>query len=129
MLNWREQVEEVARVYHALPPLDRERAVILASNYGEAGAIDFYGPRYDIPKARAFVGSYWFFGPGELPGDVVILHGFYEDDFEDFCGDVEAAGYIDHPYAVAEQRNLTIYVCREPRETLQELWPRLEGEQ
>jgi 4-amino-4-deoxy-L-arabinose transferase-like glycosyltransferase len=129
MLNWREQVEEVARVYHALPTVDRERAVILASNYGEAGAIDFYGPRYDIPKARAFVGSYWFFGPGELPGDVTILHGFEEDDFADFCGQHEAAGYVDHPYAVAEQRDLTIYICREPRETLQQLWPRLEGEQ
>jgi hypothetical protein len=129
MLNWREQVEEVARVYHALPPDERERAVILASNYGEAGAIDFYGPRYGIPKARAFVGTYWFFGPGDLPGDVIILHGFRDDDFRTFCGTKTAAGFVTHPYAVAEQRDLTVYVCREPRQTLQELWPQLEGEQ
>ncbi|HSG82508.1 MAG TPA: glycosyltransferase family 39 protein [Gemmatimonadota bacterium] len=128
MLNWREQVEEVAKVYHSLPAGDRERAVILASNYGEAGAIDFYGPRYDIPKARAFVGSYWFFGPGDLPGEVIILHGFRKDQFEDFCREVAAAGYVDHPYAVAEQRDLTVYVCRGPRETLQQMWPRLAGE-
>ncbi len=127
MLNWREQVEEVARVYHALPPADRARAVILASNYGEAGAIDFYGPRYDIPNARAFVGSYWFFGPGDLPGEVIILHGFRGDEVEDFCGQLTAAGYVDHPYAVAEQRDLTVYICREPRETLQQLWPRMAG--
>jgi hypothetical protein len=128
MLNWKEQVEEVARVYHELPPEDRYRAVILASNYGEAGAIDFYGPRYDIPKARSYVGSYWFFGPGNLPGDVVILHGFPGDDVKDFCGELTAAGYVDHPYAVSEQRDLTVYICREPRETMQELWPRMAGE-
>lgn len=128
MLNWREQVEEVARVYHSLPPSERERAVILASNYGEAGAIDFYGPRYGLPPARAFVGTYWFFGPGELPGDVVILHGFERHDFDDYCGSAEAAGHVSHPYAVAEQRDLTVYVCREPTLTLQELWPMVEGE-
>lgn len=127
MLNWREQVEEVARVYRSLPPHERERAVILASNYGEAGAIDFYGPRYGLPKARALVGTYWFFGPGELPGEVVILHGFERGDFESYCGQVEEAGHVGHPYAVAEERDLTIYVCRQPRETLQELWPRFEG--
>jgi hypothetical protein len=129
MLNWREQIEEVARVYDGLPDEDRERAVILASNYGEAGAIDFYGPRYGLPKARAFVGTYWYFGPGDLPGEVLVLHGFREDDFSSFCESKTAAGYVTHPYAVAEQRDLTIYVCREPRETLQELWPRLAGEQ
>ncbi|KPK55630.1 MAG: hypothetical protein AMS21_13445 [Gemmatimonas sp. SG8_38_2] len=129
MLNWREQVEEIARVYRTLPQEERDLAVILASNYGEAGAIDFYGPRYGLPKAHAFVGTYWFFGPGELPGEVVILHGFREDDFSSYCGSKTAAGFVTHPYAVAEQRDLILYVCRDPALTMQELWPRLEGEQ
>lgn len=128
MLNWREQVEEVARVYQALPDEERKRAVILASNFGEAGSIDFYGPHYGLPKAHAFVGTYWFFGPGDLPGDVVVLHGFREESVRDFCGSLTAAGYVTHPYAVEEERDLTIYICREPRQTLQELWPQLEGE-
>lgn len=128
MVNWREQVEEVARVYHALSAEDRERAVLVASNYGEAGAIDFYGPRYGLPRARAFVGTYWFFGPGDLPGDVIVFHGFRQDDLGDFCGSLTAAGYVTHPYAVAEQRDLTVYVCRGPQRTLQELWPSYGGE-
>lgn len=128
MLNWEEQVGEVARVYHALPADERDRAVILASNYGEAGAIDFYGPKYGLPSAVAFVGTYWLFGPGPLSGEVVILHGFDPDDFSNFCGSVERAGFVTHPFAVEEQRNQAIYVCRDPRETLQELWPRMKGE-
>jgi hypothetical protein len=66
-----------------------------------------------LPNARAFVGTYWFFGPGDLPGDVVILHGFHEDDFSNFCGSVTAAGYVTHSHAVTEQRDLTVYLCRE----------------
>ncbi len=129
MLNWREQVEEIARVYETLPPADRARAVILASNYGEAGAIDFYGPSYDLPPARAFVGPYWYFGPGDLPGQVLILHGFGADDFADFCDSHTAAGSVGHEFAVAEQRNVTIFICRGPLRSLQAQWPLWEGEQ
>jgi 4-amino-4-deoxy-L-arabinose transferase-like glycosyltransferase len=128
MLNWKEQVREIARVYESLPPDDRRRAVILASNYGEAGAVDFYGPAFGLPKAKAFVGSYWFFGPGELPGEVMILHGFAEDDLSDYFESVIAAGHVTHPYAVHEQRDLTIYVGRGARTTLQDAWPGWEGE-
>jgi hypothetical protein len=128
MLNWKEQVREVARVYDALPPAEQRRTVILASNYGEAGAIDVYGPGYGLPKARAFVGSYWFFGPGELPGEVMILHGFAEGDLEAYFESLTAAGHVTHPYAVNEQRDLTIYVGRGPRTTLQDAWPGWEGE-
>ncbi len=128
MLNWEAQVAKIARIYHDLPDADRLRAVILTSNYGEAGAIDFYGPRYGLPKAIAYVGTYWFFGPGDLPGDVLILHGFPEDDWRELCGSRTAPGFVTHPFAVAEQRDLTIFVCRDPSATLQDVWPQLEGE-
>lgn len=127
MLNWEAQVREIGRVYEELPPEDRRRAVILASNYGEAGAIDFYGPSYGLPKAVAFVGTYWFFGPGELPGDVIVLHGYSEDDFADFCESRTYAGYVTHPFAVTWERDVRTYVCRGPRQTLQQLWPSMEG--
>lgn len=128
MLNWEEQVAEVARVYQGLPESDRSRAVVLTSNYGEAGAIDFYGPKYGLPKAIAYVGTYWFFGPGDLPGDILIFHGFLEEDYDTLCASREPAGFVTHPFAVAEQRDMVIYVCRDPSSTLQDLWPGWEGE-
>jgi hypothetical protein len=128
MLGWEELVASVADVYRGLDNNERDQAVLLTSNYGEAGAIDFYGPRYGLPKAVAFVGTYWFFGPGDRPGDVTIAVGYPGDDLGRFetC---EAAGSHTHPYAVAEQRDLTHFVCRRPRVTLQEVWPSLEGQQ
>ena len=49
MLGWKEQAEAVARVYRGLTPEQRERTVLVGGNYGEAGALDFYGPRLGLP--------------------------------------------------------------------------------
>jgi hypothetical protein len=129
MLGWEEQVQAVGRVYHDLDPVDRAKAVILGSNYGEAGAIDFFGSRHGLPSAIAVVGTYWFFGPGELPGEVVVALGFDRGELTSFFDVVEPAAFVTHHYAVAEQRDLTVFVCRGARETLQEAWPRYEGQQ
>ena len=42
---------EVARVYRALPEEDRKKAAIFGQNYGQAGAVDRFGPALGLPKA------------------------------------------------------------------------------
>ena len=126
MLHWRERVEAVARVYDSLPPDDRARAVIAADNYGEAGAIDYYGPALGLPRAICACGSYWFFGPGELPGELLVTIGIDEGDLRQLYGSVQQAGRIVDRWAVPEEQDLRLYVAREPKTTLQQLWPRLD---
>jgi 4-amino-4-deoxy-L-arabinose transferase-like glycosyltransferase len=128
MLGWEEQVAAVARVYHALPAERRRRAVIVAGNYGEAGAIDFYGPRYRLPPVVSPAGSYWFFGPGDLPGDVVVTIGVPDQELRRFFDSVETAATVTHQWAVAEERDLTVNVGTRPQTTLQQLWPSLAGQ-
>jgi hypothetical protein len=72
-------------------------------------------------------GSYWFFGPGERPGDVVITIGVSADDLRQYFDSVATAGTVTHPWAVEEERHLTIHVATGPRTTLQRLWPSLAG--
>ncbi len=127
MIGWEEQVMAVAEVYRSLPAADRERAVLVAANYGEAGALDFFGPRYGLPPVVSPAGSYWFFGPGEKPGDVVIAIGAERTDIEPLFSTVELAGRITSPWSVAEERELSIFVARGPHRTLQENWPSLAG--
>ncbi|MDQ3138530.1 MAG: glycosyltransferase family 39 protein [Gemmatimonadota bacterium] len=127
MLGWEEQVRAVADVYGSLPAADREQAVLLAANYGEAGALDFFGPRYGLPPVVSPAGSYWFFGPGERPGDVVLTVGVERRDLERTFASVEAGGRVTSPWSVAEERDLTIFVARGPHRTLQEIWPSLAG--
>ncbi|MBA3318349.1 MAG: glycosyltransferase family 39 protein [Gemmatimonadales bacterium] len=128
MLGWEEQVATVARVYHALPPDQRARAVVVAGNYGEAGALDYYGPRYGLPAVVSPAGSYWFFGPGDRPGEVVITIGVPEDDLRGFFDSVKTAATVGHPWAVEEERNLAVLIGTGPRTTLQQLWPSLAGQ-
>lgn len=127
MLGWERKVGRIAGVYHGLPPADRQEAVIVTSNYGQAGAIDFYGPRHGLPRARLPKGSYWFFGPGDLPGRVVIKVGDDRRALEPFCDSVELADRIDEPWVVPEERDLAIWICRASAGSLQELWPRFKG--
>jgi len=127
MLGWPEQVAAVAEVYNGLPPEDRARAVIIADNYGEAGAIDYYGPRYGLPPAISAAGTYWFFGPGSKPGEVAVTVGIDDEDLKPFFEDIEPAGRFTHPWSVSEERDIPIHVARRPRATLQQVWPSLKG--
>jgi hypothetical protein len=127
MLGWEDQVGTIARVYDSLPPGERSQAVLLAGNYGEAGAIDLYGPRYGLPGAVSPVGTYWFFGPGPRRGDVLVTIGIPADSLSQLYEDVTQVAIAGHPFAVAEERNVPVLVARRPRRTLQEVWPELSG--
>jgi hypothetical protein len=62
-IGWPRQVALVAREYHTLPAGERARTAILAGNYGEAGAIDRYGPADGLPPAYSGANNFWFWGP------------------------------------------------------------------
>ncbi len=78
-IGWPELVAEVARIYAALPPAERGQTGILATNYGEAGAIDLYGGAYGLPKAISGVNSYWAKGYGNPPPQTLIVSGIVEE--------------------------------------------------
>jgi hypothetical protein len=74
-LGWPELVETVARVRDSLPREDRARLGILAGNYGEAGAINLYGPSYGLPRAISGINSFWLRGYGDPPPERLIVVG------------------------------------------------------
>ncbi len=123
MLGWEERVAAVAQAYRALPPQERAEAVIIANNYGEAGALEFYGPRYALPEPVSAAGSFYYFGPGSKPGRVAVTLGEAEAGLHRFYDSVEAGPHLTNPLTVREERDLTVYICRQPKTTLQEIWP------
>src|SRR3569833_1094377 len=62
--GWTELTEEVARIYNSIPAEQRASTGIFASNYGEAGALNMYGPPYGLPTAISGTNSYWLRGYG-----------------------------------------------------------------
>ena len=124
--GWREMAETVARVYFSLPPPEREKAAIFGNDYGQAGAIDLYGPKLGLPKAIGGHLTYWLWGPRDYTGEVTIVLGDDRETLERLFGRVEAAAEVGHPYAMMSQ-HFTVFVCRDPKGwTLQEVWPRLK---
>ncbi len=127
MLGWPQQVAAVARVYDTLSPAERQQTVILALNYGEAGALDFYGPRFGLPPALTNQGTYYLWGPGPRTGAIAIAIGPHRDRLAALYDTVTLAARIDEPRAVPEEQHLEIFLCRSAHETVQQLWPRLAG--
>lgn len=71
--GWESFVAQIAGIYAALPPEDRQRALIYAPSYGQAGAIDLLGRAYGLPRAIAGQNSYWHWSAREgVDADVVI---------------------------------------------------------
>ncbi|NQU12064.1 glycosyltransferase family 39 protein [bacterium] len=121
--GWREMVQTVARVYHALPPDERARTAILAGDFGEAGAIDFYGPRLGLPKAISGYLTYFYWGPREYTGESVIVFGQRRPEtLPQFFGQVEQVALVQHPYAAPHQQ-FPVFLCRQPKRPLAEMWP------
>jgi hypothetical protein len=129
MLDWEERVAAVAQAYRTLTPLERARAVVIGNNYGEAGALEFYGPRYGLPPVVSAAGSYYFFGPGTLPGRVAVTLGESERGLRRLFDSVEAGPHLTDSLTVREERDLTVYVCRGIKRSLQDIWPDEAGRQ
>lgn len=124
--GWEEMVAEVARVYESLNPEERADAAIHTQNYGEAGAVDFFGPRYGLPRAISGHNSYWLWGPRGHSGRVVIIVGGRKEDHEKVFSNVEIAAVHRHPYAMPFEADLPIFLCREIRLPFDKVWPRVK---
>jgi Dolichyl-phosphate-mannose-protein mannosyltransferase len=62
-IAWPKLVGLVAREYDALPGAQRRQTTILTGNYGEAGAIERYGPGLHLPQAYSGANNFWLWGP------------------------------------------------------------------
>jgi len=79
-LGWRELAETVAQAHRALPDDERSKVCVFGQNYGQAGAIDFYGPALGLPKAISSHNSYHVWGPGDCTGEVLLMIGDERED-------------------------------------------------
>jgi Dolichyl-phosphate-mannose-protein mannosyltransferase len=126
MFGWDTLAETVAQVYRGLPAEDRADCGILAGNYGEAGAIDFYGPALGLPKVLSGHNSYFYWGPREYSGACMIVFGERSEEFVKNFGDVRLVATSASPHAMPNERSVAIYVCRRPNAPLSQLWPRFK---
>jgi hypothetical protein len=121
--GWREMTQDVARVFHSLTPEEQSRTAIYTQNYGEAGAIDFFGRQFGIPKAISGHNSYWLWGPGDTTRDIVIIVGGKEEEHQRGFESVELVAVHTSDYAMPYETNLPIYICRKLKMPIEKIWP------
>jgi hypothetical protein len=124
--GWENLVATIAGAYEGLRPEERESACILTGNYGEAGAVDFFGPEYGLPGAISGHNSYFIWGPRGCSGEVVISVGVPSETLRGVFGEVRQVDTVRCRYCMPDEDNLPVYVCREPKLSFEEAWPRFE---
>lgn len=123
MLPWQNISARVAAVYHALPAAERSNCAILGGNYGEAGAIDYYGPSLGLPRAISGHNSYFDWGPRNYTGACVIIFGERAAQYTQYFGDVHLVDTIFNSDAMPAEQAVQVFVCRKPIAPLSEIWP------
>ena len=124
--GWRDLEKKVAAVFRKLSPEDQKRVAILASNYGQAAALDVYGREDGLPPALSGQNQYWLWGPRGYDGSLIINVGGNADRWRPLCGSIEPAGSFGNPYAMPYENDRPIFICRDLRMPLDRLWGRLK---
>lgn len=124
--GWNEIVEKTAEAWNRIPAAERKDCGIFAQDYGQAGAIDFLGPRYGLPPALSGHQSWWLWGPRGYSGNCLIVLDDNGETLERLFDHVEYLGNsAPNPYALA--REVSVYICRGAKfGTLADLWPKLK---
>ncbi|NUM48961.1 MAG: hypothetical protein HUU38_30015 [Anaerolineales bacterium] len=129
MVGWQELTAQVADIYQSIPESEKPKTVILAGNYGEAGALDLYGDAYGLPRIISGSNSYWHRGYGDPEPEIVIVVGFEVDYAGRFFKSCEFSGTVtnsDHVKNEETTWHTGLYVCREPRDPWSEMWQEMQ---
>ena len=122
-VGWPTYVDQIADVHHSLPAAEARRAVIITANYGEAAALDRFGPR-DLPPVVSGHNELWLRGMPPERADVAVVVGYREGSLDDAFDSCELSLVLDNGVDIPnEEQGLPVQVCRGPVAPWALLWP------
>jgi hypothetical protein len=124
--GWNEIVDEVNVAWNEIPSSERKDCGIFSQDYGQAGAIDFLGPRYGLPQSLSGHQTWWLWGPRGYSGNCLIVLDDNRTRLKELFEHVDFVGTSrDNPYAL--EREIPVFICRGAKfGTLAQLWPSLK---
>ncbi|MEV0951900.1 glycosyltransferase family 39 protein [Promicromonospora sp. NPDC050249] len=125
-VGWPEYVRQIADVHGALPQADQDRAVVFTQNYGEAGAVDRYGPALGLPPAYSGHNELWEYGPPPEWASIALVVTEAPGAWGDRFAECAVEGQLDNGVDVDnEEQGVSVLVCREPVGGWAAVWPGL----
>jgi hypothetical protein len=129
-IGWPDLARSVAGVYDSLPAEERAHTGILTGNYGEAGALNLYGPALGLPHAMGLTNSFWYRGYDPRLPNTAIVTGFELEDGQKLFESCVVAGKNTNPYDVVNEESRyhpDILLCRNLRMAWPEYWASHRG--
>jgi 4-amino-4-deoxy-L-arabinose transferase-like glycosyltransferase len=128
-VGWPVYVRQIAAVFTSLPAVARTRVAIVASNYGEAGAIERYGPHYRLPRVYSGQNQLWYDARPPATATSVIFVGGQFDDMRSLFRSCAVVARLDNEVGVDnEEQGEPIAVCRNPIGGWATVWPDVRHE-
>ncbi|MCE1255049.1 MAG: glycosyltransferase family 39 protein [Anaerolineae bacterium] len=129
-IGWPEMVQTTARIYRELPPQQQVKTGIFAGNYGEAGAINIYGPQYGLPRVISTTNSFWLYGYGSQPPEDLIILGLNSQLVNPLFERCELLAANNNPYGVKNEESVyhtDIFLCHGLKISWQEFWVKFKN--
>lgn len=121
MHGWETLAKNVSKVYQSLSVEEQKNTLVYCSNYGKAGAIEYYSKKYPLPKVICSHNSYWYWWPDLKNLTYIIIIGGNIQDHLDVLKEVEAVGIHQTKYAMPYENNLTLYIGRGLKRSIEEI--------
>jgi hypothetical protein len=124
MFGWEELARTVSRVHLSLPEDERATARVFASNYGQAGALEYFASRYPMPRVVSPHNTYWLWGPAPDDGGTVIIIGGRREEHLEALREVEEVARTSCDLCMPYENGRPIFVGRGWRVSLNAVWPK-----
>jgi hypothetical protein len=126
-MGWQLLADDVAAVAELIDPAERDRAIILAPTYGQAGAIELLGRGRDLPPVYATQNTYFHWGPPPDPVDVAIILGpFGEETVHWLFEEAEPVRVFDCDWCMSWLDDTPIWLARKQKVLFRDAWPHLK---
>jgi len=124
-IGWEQLVQTIAGIRDSLPAEQRSSTGVLVGNYGEQGAVELFGPAYQLPPPISLTNSAWLRGYPTPPPSTLIVVGFSRKTADKAFVGCQLAGHNGDITVLKNEESEyhpDIFVCGSPRLSWPEFW-------
>ncbi len=122
MFGWQNMAQTISDVYLSIPKNERQEVVIFASNYGEAGALEYYSKKFPMPRIISPHNSYWYWGKDIKGFNAAIVIGYSFQDVKQSCKNVIQLAVIKNIYCMPYENNLPVFYATDFKYSFSRIW-------